>query len=136
MYLVKQLAYHGQEDDLDAEDRRNVDDNFQTSGVIETSGKSRNRSIEVAEAGDHLFFEDLNLFNKVRSLDIVPGSKKNKKANEGMKVKITGEHERSEENLSLKSYLTEIDQQYFGTLANIKDDKGLYLKILNICFSN
>ena len=126
-YVLQQLAYHGQQDDLDAEDRRDADDNCQTSGEITTTGKSRDRSLEVAESGDHLFFEDLNLFNKVKSLDIAPGSKKNKKTNEVKKMNVSGEPDRGDvENLSLKNYLTEIDQQYFGTLSNIKADQGLH----------
>lgn len=124
--MLQKLAYHGQQDDLDAEERRDPEDNFQTSGEIMTSGKSRDRSLEMTESGDHLFFEDLNLFNKVKALDIVPGSKKNKKANEVKKVNVPGVPDRNEENVAFKNHLTEIDQQYFGTLSNIKADQGLF----------
>ena len=132
-----QAEYHGQLEDLEESRRSGSDvEAFQTSGeVAATSSKLADKAsadlLVSIPSGDHLFFEDLNTFKPVNTLDVLAKSKsKNKKEVKKKELILDGAaSEREESSIQMKNveaklpesvqnYLSEIDEQYFGTISN------------------
>ena len=143
-----QLEYHGQQDDLEQSEPKNVE-RVDTYREIEVSSKSvGNVDLVSIEAGDHLFFEDLSLFKPVKLLLVGSDKKSNSHKVEDKNIDSTNfetptvtrsdltnfETSKIPKSDSVQDYLTEIDRQYFGAVTSKSSNEGWRMhKIISKC---